>query len=129
MPNTTSSRPATTASTRDQATCITVAGLAPSRRATSRNRAASPSWTASRARTTPDPSPRTSPIPNATVGSSIPASSAAKNSSCPPAASPARTRATNSRNGNGTGSWSACPASTARTSPSSTSIAVWSSTT
>ena len=64
--------------------------------------------------------------PNAAVGSVTSASRPAKYRSCSSRGVPSRAWATKSRNGSGSGSRSPAPCSSAATSPSTTSSAVWS---
>ena len=109
VPNTTSSRPATAASTRAQATWNSVAGDTPSRRAAARTRSARSPASSARPRLAGAPSPWTSSSPNGAVGSVTSPSSPAKYRSCSSRGSPSRAWATKSRNGSGSGSRSPSP--------------------
>ncbi|ODA69090.1 hypothetical protein APS67_006760 [Streptomyces sp. AVP053U2] len=126
VPKTTSSRPVSVAMTRAHATCITVAGLAPRRRAMSRSRTSRSEAKSACASTESIPSPWVSSTPYGAVGSSTSPSSSAKNRSSSERAASERACATKWRKGSGSGSCSSCPARIVRTSWSRSSRVVWS---
>ncbi|GAA3236517.1 hypothetical protein GCM10010468_70820 [Actinocorallia longicatena] len=91
VPNTTSSRPDSAPSTRAHTTCITVAGLTPSDRATLRRPVSTCSGRGSVSDTTPEPSPRTSTRPYGAVVSVTSPSRPVKYRSCSASGAPPRT--------------------------------------